>query len=662
MSIDATPVSEKLAPTSAAFTETPAQHGGKLLPLALGALGVVYGDIGTSPLYALKECVHGPHAVPATDVNVLGLLSLLFWSVTMVVTGKYLNFIMRADNGGEGGILALLALLPKKATHVAGRLTPISALVLFGAALLYGDGIITPAVSVLSAVEGLRVATHAFDEWVIPITVGILLALFSWQHRGTGTIGRLFGPVMVVWFATIALLGLVAIFAHPAALVALNPWHIVAFFLRDPWHAFLVLGSVVLCITGAEALYADMGHFGRRPIKLAWYSVVFPALILNYFGQGALLLAAPVGAAREAVAANPFFALVPTGLLVYPLVALATAATVIASQALISGAFSVTRQAIQLGCLPRLRVKHTSSEAEGQIYMPLVNWAIAAGCIALVLAFQNSSRLAGAYGIAVTGTMAITSIAFYNVARQRWHWPRAAAIAFLVVFLTIDLMFLASNTIKLFDSGYVPIVLAVAIFVIMRTWKRGRELLGQYFARASRPLDELIDALREGRWHSADGSEFPLVRVPGAAAFMTGSPTDVPPLLLHHVRHVRSLHETVVLVTVTTQRVPRVLGPRCELTELPQGLYRLQIYTGFMESPNVPRALEVAISDHGLPVVASEVTYFLGRETLLAMPHGNMGRREEELFAFLTRNSQNATRYFGIPPERVVELGMQIDL
>jgi KUP system potassium uptake protein len=660
MSIDVAPVSEKLAPTSPAFAEV--HEHGKLLPLAVGALGIVYGDIGTSPLYALKECVHGPHAVPTTDANVLSLLSLLFWSVTLVVTVKYLNFIMRADNGGEGGILALLALLPKKRTHPPGQLPAIVALVLFGAALLYGDGIITPAVSVLSAVEGLRVATNAFDAWVIPITVGILLALFAWQKRGTASIGRLFGPVMLVWFATIALLGAVAVVQHPRALSALNPWHIVGFFARDPRHAFLVLGSVVLCITGAEALYADMGHFGRRPIKAAWYTVVFPALVINYFGQGALLLSAPMGAPRAAVAANPFYALVPQGPLIYPLVALATAATVIASQALISGAFSVTRQAIQLGCLPRLRIKHTSSATEGQIYMPLVNWAIAGGCIALVLAFQDSSRLAGAYGIAVTGTMVITSIAFYNVALRRWHWPAFAAGLFLAVFLSVDLAFLASNTIKLFDSGYVPVVLAVAVFTVMRTWKRGRELLAQYFARASRPLAELSSALRDGVWRNPDGSVFPIVRVPGVAVFMTGSAEDTPPLLLHCVRHVHSLHERVLLVTVTTVRMPRVLGARYELTELPEGLYRLHIYSGFMESPNVPRALAEAVREHHLPVRTDDVTYFLGRETLLAMPHGNMGRREEALFAFLTRNSQNATRYFGIPPERVVELGMQIDL
>ena len=634
-----------------------------LLPLALGALGIVYGDIGTSPLYALKECVHGPHAVPPTDGNILSLLSLIFWSVTLVVAVKYLQFITRADNAGEGGILALLALLPKDRSRRPGRIGALAALVLFGAALLYGDGILTPAISVLSAVEGLSVATHAFDDVVVPITVGILIGLFAAQKRGTTSIGRLFGPVMVLWFATLAVLGAMAIAKHPSVLAALNPWHGIDLFARAPRSAFLVLGSVVLCITGGEALYADMGHFGRRPIQRAWYAVVFPALIINYFGQGALLLAAPEGPPRLAVAANPFYALVPTGPLVFPLVAIATAATVIASQALISGSFSLTRQAVQLGYLPRVTILHTSSETEGQIYVPFVNWAIAAGCVGLVLVFGTSSRLAAAYGIAVTGTMAITSIAFFAVARRRWGWSRFAAGTFLAVFSIIDVAFLGSNALKFFDGGYVPILLAVAIFTAMRTWKRGRELLAQHFARALRPLAELVDALREKKWRTAQGRDIPIVRVPGVAVFMTGMADGVPPLLVHHLRHVRSLHEIVIFVTVTTLHTPRAIdGRRFELTELAEGIFRLHIHSGFMETPDVPSALSAAITEHQLPVDPEDVTYFLGRETLLAMHEGKMGRREELLFSFLTRNSQNATRYFGIPPERVVEIGMQIDL
>ncbi|HKO90309.1 MAG TPA: KUP/HAK/KT family potassium transporter [Polyangiaceae bacterium] len=630
--------------------------------LALGALGVVYGDIGTSPLYALRECVHGSHALATTNANILSLLSLMFWSVTLVVTVKYLGFIMRADNDGEGGILALLALLPEgKASNAGGKLSGLAALALFGAALLYGDGIITPAISVLSAIEGLGVATHALEHTVVPITVGILLGLFAWQKRGTNSIGRVFGPIMVVWFLTLAVLGVIAISKYPAVLGALNPWHAVQLFLRTPGRAFLVLGSVVLCITGGEALYADMGHFGRQPIRVAWYIAVFPALALNYLGQGALLLSAPEGG-RADIAANPFYALVPNGPAIYPLVALATAAAVIASQALISGAFSLTRQAVQLGFMPRATVIHTSSETEGQIYIPEVNWALAVSCIALVLAFQDSTRLAAAYGIAVTGTMAITSLAFYQVARRRWKWPAHLIGPLVTAFLILDLAFFASNAFKFLDGGFVPIVLAFGIFSAMRIWKRGRALLGQYFARATRPLDQFLLGLHDKICRDSDGAEIPIVRVPGVAVFLTSNPEGTPPLLLHHLRHVRSLHETVILLTVATDRVPRVASDRSEFERLSEGFLRLRVHAGFMESPNVPRALGNMIRRYDLPFTLQQITYFLGRETLLATSHGQMKPREESIFAFLTRNSQNATRYFGIPPERVVEIGMQVDL
>jgi KUP system potassium uptake protein len=660
MSTQAPPVNGQVTSVSAGHA-----HGSSagLWALSLGALGVVYGDIGTSPLYALKECVHGPHAVAPTDANIASLLSLMFWSVTLVVAVKYLGFITRADNAGEGGILALLALLPKKLRERGpAELGPLVALILFGAALLYGDGVITPAMSVLSAIEGLRVATDALDQWVVPITVGILIGLFFAQKHGTERIGRVFGPVMLAWFTTLAVLGVIAITRHPAVLAALNPWHAVAFFAREPLHAFLVLGSVVLCITGAEALYADMGHFGRQPIQIAWYAVVYPGLIINYFGQGALLLAAPLGEARAAIAENPFYALVPTGYLVYPLVALAALATVIASQALISGAFSLTRQAVQLGYLPRVGVKHTSSETEGQIYIPSVNWLLAIGCIALVLEFGESSRLAAAYGIAVTGTMGITSIAFYHVARERWKWPAYAVGLLVAAFLVIDLAFLASNAVKFLDGGYVPVLMAIGVFVMMRTWKRGRSFLQAHFARNMRPLDDFIEALGKKRWTLRDGTEVPIARVPGAAVFLTSHLEGIPPLLLHHVRHVRCLHETVILVTIVTERVPRVLSDRFEWQALPEGLARLTIRSGYMQSPSVPSALASAFNQYDIEVRLSDVTYFLGRETLLALSAGEMGRREEALFAFMTRNAQNATRYFGIPPERVVEIGMQIDL
>jgi KUP system potassium uptake protein len=639
-------------------------HGSSagLWALSLGALGVVYGDIGTSPLYALKECVHGPHAVPPTDANIASLLSLMFWSVTLVVAVKYLGFITRADNAGEGGILAMLALLPKRQRERApGRLGPLVALLLVGAALLYGDGVITPAMSVLSAMEGLRVATHSLDRVVVPLTVCILLGLFFAQRHGTERIGRVFGPVMLVWFTTLAVLGAAAIARHPSVFAALNPWHAVSFFAREPLHAFLALGSVVLCITGAEALYADMGHFGRRPIQRAWYAVVYPGLVINYFGQGALLLDAPAGAARAAVAQNPFYALVG-GAWVYPLVVLATLAAVIASQAMISGAFSLTRQAVQLGYLPRVLITHTSSETEGQIYIPSVNWLIAIGCIVLVLEFRESSRLAAAYGIAVMGTMCITSIAFFNVARTRWKWSSFAVGPLLALFLAIELPFLASNAVKFLDGGYIPVVLAVGVFVMMRTWRRGRDFLTGHFARNMRPLDDFIEALRQKRWVLRDGTEIPIARVPGAAVFLTSHTDGIPPLLVHHVRHVRAVQETVILVTIVTERVPRVVSDRFEWKPMPEGLARLTIHSGYMQSPSVPAALELAFREYAIDVPLSEVTYFLGRETLLALSAGEMGRREEALFAFMTRNAQNATRYFGIPPERVVEIGMQIDL
>ena len=630
--------------------------------LSLAALGVVYGDIGTSPLYALKECVHGPHAVAATPANVMGLLSLMVWSVVLVVSVKYLTFIMRADNQGEGGILALLALIPERASgkRKLGRLSMLTALILFGAALLYGDGIITPAISVLSAVEGLEVATTSLTSAVVPLTVAILIGVFAIQKRGTSSIGRLFGPIMVLWFTVIAALGVKAIVAHPGVLAALSPHYAVSFFTRNGFHGFAILGSVVLCVTGGEALYADMGHFGRRPIRIAWYGLVLPALVLNYFGQGAQLIAAS-DEARAVLVKNPFYSLAPSGSWVYPLVALSTAATIIASQALISGAFSLTRQAVQLGYLPRVTIKHTSSETEGQIYIPSVNWALALGCIGLVLAFKASSNLAAAYGIAVTGTMAITSIAFYVVARERWQWSQLKAGALVAAFLVVDLAFFGANALKFLDGGFVPIAIAIAIFFSMRVWKRGRALLAQHFTKAATPLDSFLESIGKGTFEQSS-ERLPVARTPGVAVFLTSSSSGTPPLLLHHVRHTLALHATVLLVTVTTEGVPRVVGDRFTIEPLAHGFYRVGIRVGFMETPDVPRALNALVARHDLGFSTKQITYYLGRETLLATSHGEMGQREEQLFAFLTKNSQNATRYFAIPPERVVEIGMQIDL
>jgi KUP system potassium uptake protein len=587
---------------------------------------------------------------------------MMFWSVSLVVAIKYLTFIMRADNQGEGGILALLALIPKSKPSKPGHVGWFAALVLFGAALLYGDGVITPAISVLSAVEGLGVATHALEKVVVPITVVILLAVFSGQYRGTAVIGRVFGPIMVVWFLSIAVLGVIAITKYPSVLAAVNPWYAIRLWLHDPVHAFLVMGSVVLCITGGEALYADMGHFGRKPIQVAWFSAVFPALILNYFGQGALLLSAQPGAERNAVAENPFFALVPAGPLVYPLVLLATLAAVIASQALISGAFSLTQQAVQLGYLPRVTVRHTSTESEGQIYVPEVNWFLAIGSITLVIFFRESSNLAAAYGIAVTGAMGITSLAYYRVTRERWGWSALAAVPLLIFFLVQDLTFFASNALKFFEGGFVPIGLGLVLFLVMRVWKRGRALLGAHYAQAARPLDEFLEALRARDYRDTDGREFPVVRVPGAAVFLTGNPNGTPPLLLHHLRHVKALHQTVILITLTTEHVPRVLVDRNTLTRLTDGFFRLELHVGFMESPDVPRALRETVSEWELPIEMEDVTYFLGRETLLATDAGEMSAKEEQLFSFLSRNAQSAARYFCLPPRRVVEIGVQVDL
>lgn len=656
---------------------------GSVAGLALAALGVVYGDIGTSPLYALKECVHGPHAVAADRQNVFGLLSLMFYSITLVVSFKYLGFVTRANNQGEGGGLAMLAMLDSKLKKPKkiGAVALIPAVILFGTCLLYGEGIITPAISVLSAVEGLEVATDALARFaptlpgstevdpragnpvIMAITVVILVGLFWVQKRGTATIGKIFGPVMIVWFSTLAILGVVWIVRVPEVLGALNPMNAVHFFLKNTWHGFLILGSVVLCITGGEALYADMGHFGRKPIQIAWFGLAMPALVLNYFGQGAMLLANQHRLAQ--VTKSPFYSLVPEGPLVYPLVAIATMATVIASQALISGAYSLTRQAVQLGFLPRIRILHTSSEAEGQIYIPEVNTALAVGCIALVFAFGTSSKLAAAYGISVMGTMAITSTAFLIVCLRVWQWPLWKALPLYLLFMTVDLAFLSANMLKFFDGGFVPLVIGIALFAMMLIWKRGRALLGAYFVRASKPLDEFLAGLRDGVYRgTARGKAFAvkLARVPGAAVFLTSNPGGTPPLLMHHARHNKAIHENVLLVTVLNEHVPRVQGDRTEIDELEHGFYRVRIRIGFMETPDVPKALEEAIRLYELPFSLDDVTYYLGRETLLATQHGEMGKRAEKVFAFLTRNSQQATSFFGIPPERVVEIGMQVDL
>ena len=624
-------------------------HQGALAPLALAALGVVFGDIGTSPLYALKECVAKEHDIGLEAGNILGLLSMIFWSLIMVVTVKYLSFIMRADNGGEGG-LALLALVPEKLRSKHGpHMGWIAVIVVFGAALLYGDGVITPAISVLSAIEGLEVATDTLKPVVVPLTCVILFGLFWIQKRGTEGIGKVFGPIMIVWFLALAVLGVFYIAQNPAVLVALNPLYAARFFGAHGKQAFVVLGSVVLAITGGEALYADMGHFGRRPIRVAWYGLVLPALVLNYFGQGALLLQHP----ERVVADNPFFAMVPKGPLTYALVALAAAATVIASQALISGAFSLTHQAVQLGFLPRVTVKHTSHETEGQIYIPEVNWGLAIACIALVLTFRESSKLAAAYGIAVTGTMGITSIVYFVVVRNTWGWSLAKSLPLLVLFLAFDLPFFGANLLKFFEGGYVPMVVAIILFFLMVVWKRGRAFYVEAIRPRVPPLDAFLATI-DTRCH---------VRVPGTAVFLTSSSTQTPPVLVHHVQHNKVLHETVILLTVTTLHVPRVTAKESiSWQDLGHGFHRLVVQSGFMQSPNIPSILAFAAAKHTVAIDFEDTTYDLGRETFLATDLGRMGRFTETLFGFMARNATPATAYFGLPPERVVEIGLQIDL
>ena len=629
-------------------------HGadnGTSFSLALAALGVVYGDIGTSPLYAIKECF-SPHAgLAPTEANVLGILSLVFWSLTLVIVLKYLSYIMRADNHGEGGILALLALLRPARASSSGLVM----LGLFGSALLYGDGIITPAISVLSAIEGLEVATPVFSSYVVPLTVAILLGLFLVQRRGTAGLGAIFGPATLVWFASLALLGLPGIIRHPEILAALNPVYGAQLFVQHGWNAFLVLGSVVLCITGGEALYADMGHFGPRPIRWAWYTVVFPSLLLNYFAQGALLLFTCRGAATSeacmAVVDNPFYALVPSVLLL-PMVIIAGVATVVASQALISGAFSLTQQAVQLGFVPRVNIVHTSATAAGQIYIPIVNRALMVGCIALVLATGSSSKLAAAYGIAVTGTMAITSILFYAVARRRWGWSTMRAGSIVALFLTVDLAFFGANMAKIFHGGWFPLAAASAIFACMMTWKRGGVWRQQELSKARMRFEDFLASLRIQ----------PPVRVKGTAVFMTQDAEGTPPALLHHLKHNQVLHEQVVILTIVTRDVPEVEAvQRVELIQLGGGFWRVLAYYGFMQTPNVPEIMFAAAA-RGLSTFRGRTSYFLGRETFVQTGRSGLPPWQRGLFAFMARNARSPTEFFSIPPNDVVELGTQIEV
>jgi len=613
--------------------------------LCMTALGVVYGDIGTSPLYALRECFFGSHAVPVTQDNVLGVLSLIFWSLVIVVTLKYHVYVLRADNRGEGGILALLALVHSAIQGESRKKLVLVALGLFGAALLYGDGMITPAISVLSAIEGLKIATPLFEPYVIPITIVILIGLFLFQRQGTQGVGAVFGPVILIWFLTLAFLGLSNLLRHPSVLGAINPVHGIHFFLRNGFHGYLVLGAVFLVATGGEALYADLGHFGELPIQIDWFSLVGPSLLLNYFGQGALLLSNPE-AAR-----NPFYLMAPSWAL-YPLVILAAMATVIASQAVISGVFSLTRQAVQLGYAPRVNIVHTSSREIGQIYIPGANWGLMLATIALVIGFKSSTNLAAAYGVAVTTTMIITTILAYFVSRYLWGWKRSVALAVTGAFLIVDLAFFGANFVKVAQGGWFPLLIGLAVYILFATWKKGRELLASRLQQGMLPLEEFVK----------DVKSTGITRVPGTAIFLNSDPYGTPIALLHNIKHNRVLHEQNITVTIQSEEIPHVPSKeRMHAEDLGENFYRVTLRYGFMEDPDVPSVLR-RLSKNGLKIDPSTATYVLSRNTLVPTEKPGMALWRERLFVFLSRNASRPTEFFRLPPNRVVELGMQIEI
>ncbi len=616
----------------------------EVLPVALAAMGVVFGDIGTSPLYTMKEVFGGSHAVPVTPDNVLGILSLVFWALTIVVSLKYIMYIMRADNRGEGGIMALtsLALRTNKSPRMGAAM---AALGLFGAALFYGDGVITPAISVLSAVEGLEVVTPAFKPYVLPVSLLVLTGLFLIQSKGTAKVGAIFGPVMLFWFTTLGALGAMNVMRHPDVLWAINPAYAVAFFANNQWHGFLALGAVVLAITGGEALYADMGHFGRRPIKLAWFGYVFPALYLNYLGQGALILDNPLAVK------NPFYLLVPEPLLL-PMVGLSTLATIIASQAVISGAFSLTKQAVQLGYCPRIHIIHTSEKEVGQIYVPNVNWMLLGAVVALVIGFHSSSALASAYGIAVTLTMMIDTVLAFVVVRALWRWTLGQAVLFLALFFTVDFAFFTANSVKVFDGGWFPLAMGLAVHTMLMTWKKGRAALAERMRMDTMPLDMFIQSM----FHD------PPIRVPGMGVFMTTAPDGVPRALLHNLLHNKVLHARVVLVNVVTEDIPYVPdSERVRVEELDFGFYRVFVRYGFKDDPDIPAALGMC-EKQGLSFELMEASFFLGRETLIPRVGSSHGGWRERLFILMFRNAHSAAEFFCIPANRVVEFGTQVEL
>ena len=652
----------QLPPQQLAHAHDSRPTGRRLAILSLTALGIVYGDIGTSPLYAFRDAFSGKHGFPASQENVYGVLSLITWALIGIVTIKYLILVVKADNRGEGGMMSLLALVLQHERRADDKRKRgvLVLLALFGTALLFGDGMITPAVSVLSAVEGLKVATPAFEKFVIVITLAILIGLFSVQRFGTAKVGVLFGPVTLVWFIVIAVLGLKEILKEPHILGALSPHHAAAFFYHNGIGGFFVLGAVVLAVTGAEALYADMGHFGKRPIRVAWLAVAFPCLMLNYYGQGALLL-------RDVTAGtNPFYLLAPDWFL-YPLVGIATLATIVASQAMISGGYSLAQQCVQLGYSPRLTIIHTSYKQAGQIYIPEVNKLIAAGCILLVIYFRTSERLTAAYGIAVTGAFAITTVLYTIVARQRWHWSRFALGSFVTIFLLTDLSLFAANALKIMSGGWVALLISLFLFTLMSTWKTGRTMLNRILQAGSLPMDLFLE----------DVARKKPPRVPGTAVFMTSSADGVPVVLLHHLKHNKVLHEQVVLMSIRTEDFPEVLSEeRLTLEKLSHGFYRVRARYGFMETPDVPEIL-YRLRQAGLKARQNETTFYLGNERLLVLDRRrgpragtrtapddmtlDMARWRKKLYVLMQRNARSATEFFGIPPNRVVELGAQVE-
>jgi KUP system potassium uptake protein len=620
--------------------------GKRLLSLSLLALGIVYGDIGTSPLYSMRECFYGTHAVALSRDNIFGVLSLIFWSLVVVVTLKYHVYVIRFDNRGEGGILALMGLVGMDKERRAAAKAALIAMGVFGAALLYGDGMITPAISVLSAIEGLEVATPFFKPYVLAITIVILVLLFLFQRKGTAGVGAVFGPVMIFWFSTLAVLGIRGILWEPSVLLALNPLHAIRFFMANGMHGFLVLGAVFLVTTGGEALYADLGHFGEKPIQVDWFNLVGPSLVLQYLGQGALLLRHPEAAH------NPFYLLAPKWAL-YPLVALAAMATVIASQAIISGVFSLTRQAIQLGYLPRMEIIHTSRAEIGQIYIPSVNWALMAATIVLVIGFRTSSNLAAAYGVAVSTTMLITTILAYVVARDLLHWSAFRAGLITAAFLAGDLAFLTANYFKIIHGGWFPLLIAAVVFTVMTTWRRGREILNSRLRDGALSPEDFVASLAHRE----------PVRVPGTAVFMHRTREIIPSALLHSLKHYKALHKQIILLTVLTEEIAHLVeDERVQFEDLGRGLYRVTGRYGYMEEQDIPALLARVHDEHGLAIPPMDTTYFLGRETLIVTSRASgMATWREKLFASMMRNAESAARFFRLPPNRVVELGAQIE-